>query len=205
MIFKNKNLRGFISLLLTFSFLILLLSGIVLFIMPHGRIAYWLDWRFLGINKDGWTSVHIMFGIIAVLASLFPLFMFNWKTFLGYVKKGAKKGASLKAELVLSVVLCTVVFIGASKESIPFSSIMDAGESIKKSWVTKNQKPPLPHAELMSIAELCDRLDIPVNDAIGRIRNAGISIKGPGERLAFIAKRNKISARRIFIIMTDKK
>jgi hypothetical protein len=43
--------RGFFSLLSFGGFIVLALTGIVLFIMPHGRVAYWTDWRFLGLTE----------------------------------------------------------------------------------------------------------------------------------------------------------
>jgi len=205
MIFTKNKFRAFTSIVLTFSFLILLVSGIVLFIMPHGRIAYWLDWRFWGINKDGWGSVHIIFGIVVVITGFFHLLMFNWKTFLSYFRNKARNSESSLGMPVFALVLCVFFFAGSSMELKPFTLILDAGESIKKSWITDDQKPPIPHAELMSINELCLRMDIPVKDAVARIKQAGIKIKGPGQRLAFIAKANRVSARSLYLVLSGEK
>ncbi len=41
------------SLTALISFLLLVLNSIVLYITPHGRIAYWADWRFWGLTKTG--------------------------------------------------------------------------------------------------------------------------------------------------------
>ncbi len=40
------------SLSLGMSFLIMTYTGIMLFLCPHGRVAYWSDWHFLGLSKN---------------------------------------------------------------------------------------------------------------------------------------------------------
>jgi hypothetical protein len=49
---KTLHSRGFASLLTTFSFIVMSISGILLFIVPQGRIAEWTDWRMLGLTKS---------------------------------------------------------------------------------------------------------------------------------------------------------
>jgi hypothetical protein len=34
------------------SFLIMTYTGIMLFLCPHGRVAYWSDWHFFGLSKN---------------------------------------------------------------------------------------------------------------------------------------------------------
>jgi len=55
-------MRKWIDLFLFYSTLIIIISGIVLYIMPHGRVAYFTGWKFLGIDKDGWDNLHVIFG-----------------------------------------------------------------------------------------------------------------------------------------------
>lgn len=71
----------------------------------------------------------------------------------------------------------------------------------EKSWVAKDKKPPFPHAELMSIKELCEKERIDLEGAMARMKKADISFKGAQQRLAFIARDNNMSAREIFLII----
>lgn len=43
----KMHLRGLVSLLTSFSFLVMAISGIILFVVPQGRIASWINWRSL--------------------------------------------------------------------------------------------------------------------------------------------------------------
>ena len=54
---SNLRIRGFVSLLTALSFLIMAVSGLILFIVPEGRIANWHDWRFLGLTKNQWGDM----------------------------------------------------------------------------------------------------------------------------------------------------
>ena len=56
--------RGFVSFTLTLSFIILSLSGIVLYIMPYGRVAYWINWGIAGLSKDDWDAIHTIIGFV---------------------------------------------------------------------------------------------------------------------------------------------
>ena len=79
---KEKGPRGgfrsFVSLLTALSFLGLAVSGLVLFIEPHGRVAYWTWWRFLGFGKTQWDGVHITLGWVFVISSGLHIYL-NWK------------------------------------------------------------------------------------------------------------------------------
>ncbi len=73
-------MKKIISLGLLFTFLLGVITGIVLYIMPHGRIAYWNDWRLLGLNKDQWEALHIVFTFLMVFLGVLHLFI-NWNIF----------------------------------------------------------------------------------------------------------------------------
>jgi len=49
---RRFNVRGFTSLTLTLAFLVMLISGIVLYVTPRGRTANWTGWTMLGLEKD---------------------------------------------------------------------------------------------------------------------------------------------------------
>ena len=45
------KLKRITSLTIMLAFLVMVLTGIVLYIVPQGRVAYWADWRLLGLSK----------------------------------------------------------------------------------------------------------------------------------------------------------
>ena len=46
-------LRKIISLTTFFSFVLLILSSIMLYVVPEGRVAYWADWRIIFPRPSG--------------------------------------------------------------------------------------------------------------------------------------------------------
>ena len=58
---KNKqSTRSLIAFLVTWAFLVLMVSGIVLYLVPQGRVAYWVHWSLAGLDKEQWAAVHMM-------------------------------------------------------------------------------------------------------------------------------------------------
>ena len=62
MIKHKQSTRSLVAFLVTWSFLVLTVTGIVLYIVPHGHIAFRVHWSLLGLEKEQWAGVHMMFG-----------------------------------------------------------------------------------------------------------------------------------------------
>lgn len=82
---KEIRFRRIVSLTSLTSFFFLGLTGIMLYIVPQGRVAYWADWRLLGLSKTDWTNIHINISLLFLIASGFHLY-YNWNTLLAYLK-----------------------------------------------------------------------------------------------------------------------
>ena len=90
--------RGFTSLLTTCSFLLLAITGIVLYISPKGRVAHWTGWTVLGIDKEQWSDIHMIASLLFLISAAFHLY-FNWRIFWGYIKKRLEASLNLKLEM----------------------------------------------------------------------------------------------------------
>lgn len=60
-------------------------TSVILYIVPHGRIAYWSDWHLFGLSKEEWGRIHNNLGVLFLL-SLFLNLYYNWKPILFYLK-----------------------------------------------------------------------------------------------------------------------
>jgi len=89
---KKFSWKAFISFGLTYSFIIIFLTGIVLYFAPAGRIAQWVNWKFAGFSKEEWQAIHTIFSYLFVILSIFHLFTANWKTFVSYLKNKTQNG-----------------------------------------------------------------------------------------------------------------
>jgi hypothetical protein len=100
---KKLNPRSFVSLLTFSGFIIMSFTGIVLYFTPQGRVAYWTDWKFLGLTKVDWGNIHIISCFLFIVVGLFHLY-YNWKPLTNYLSDKASHTFKLRKELMLSLI-----------------------------------------------------------------------------------------------------
>ncbi|NHQ60367.1 DUF4405 domain-containing protein [Chlorobium sp. BLA1] len=139
---KSFTWRVFISFGLFIAFLMILVSGVILYIGPSGRAPAAAAWRMIGLTKGEWQNQHIIFGFAFSLLSLFHLLVINWKAFFSYVKSKAVAGIKSPGELVFIMALSLFFGIGTYYKIEPFSAILEFGKTIAKSWEGKPVNKP---------------------------------------------------------------
>lgn len=198
---KLFNFRGFISLFTAFSFIFVFLSGIVLYFTPQGRIAYWINWKFLGLTKTDWTNLHIIFCIIFMITAFFHIY-YNWNVLLNYVYSKAKKAMNLKKELAIVIVFVMLSFFGSLKPFPPFSLLLDFSDYLKSAWIkSPDYEPPFGHAELLSLEEFSKKRNIDLQQAMLALGQKSIKFQSTKESLGLIAKNNGLSPLQIYEIL----
>jgi len=184
---NNWNGRAFISLSSLASFILLLFTGIILYIEPHGRVAYWMKWEFLGLQKDQWGNIHILSGLLFIVAGGFHLY-YNWKPLIKYLGGKIETAFRYKRELVISCLIFLWVVVSGTWSLPPLIYVTDLGETIKNSWVTSPQlEPPFGHAERVSLKTFCKKQRIPLDRAMAELRKAGFKLNNPDNTLVEIA------------------
>lgn len=197
---KALNFRGFVSLYVAVSFIIMAITGIMLYISPPGRVAHWSNWTLLWLTKTQWQAIHTVFSLLFVGMAGIHLY-FNWKPILTYFRTKAQTHIRLRREFMLAAGV--TVFIGSFTllELPPFQSIMDLGEKVSYSWATEETEPPVPHAELMTIKEFATTMQISPAEIRIQLESQGIQIIDPGITLQEIAKNNDISPQELYSLM----
>ncbi|NMB82385.1 MAG: DUF4405 domain-containing protein [Ignavibacteria bacterium] len=194
---KNFNWRGFTSLYITLSFIIMAISGIILYFAPPGRIANWSYWRFLGLLKSQWQAIHTIFTFLFIIATGFHLF-FNWKPFIAYLKTKFESNVKLRKELLVSALFVVIIFVMTIYDFVPFKNVMDLGENLKDSWSTEKMEPPIPHAEDQTITEFAKTINMPVEELKNSLTAKGLNIPDENTTIKEIAKLNNISPSEIY-------
>jgi hypothetical protein len=138
------NYKGFTSFVLMIAFLALGLSGVLLYVGPHGPAAR--DWTFLGLGTRGWNHLHLTTAALFLLAALFHL-VWNWSMFWGYIKRRAAAGLNLKLELLLALVIGVAVVAGTVYDVPPFSSIVEWKRALGNAWGSGEIGPPSGHGQ----------------------------------------------------------
>ena len=127
---KLFNFRAFVSVLAGFSFVLMAVTGLVLFFTPSCRAAHETSWIFWGHDKDQWVAVHVWFSIAFVVASLFHIYL-NWTALTSYFKTKLQQGFAFRAEWISVLVICGIFFVGTVRELPPFSSLIAWKETFK--------------------------------------------------------------------------
>jgi ABC-type Fe3+-siderophore transport system permease subunit len=104
--------RGLTSLIVVTSFLIMTITGIVLYFTPHGRVAYWVVWQFIGLTKTDWNNIHIISSIAFAIAGAFHIY-FNWKAIMNYLSGKISGTLKYKKELAVTGVLSVLIVVGS--------------------------------------------------------------------------------------------
>ena len=193
--------RGLTSFFTLFGFLIMSITGLVLYIVPAGRIAYWITWELIGMTKTDWGNIHILSSILFITAGSFHTY-FNWKPLMNYFKDRARKGVKLRRELAISSVLSVWIIISAIWPFPPLSYLLDFNEWIKDSWVIQDEyEPPFGHAELLSLDIFTKKMEIDLGKAAQELKVNGIEFESTGETLEYIGKNNDISPMNIYLLI----
>jgi hypothetical protein len=100
------------SVFIAGSFLLLLVSGAVLFVSPPGRVANWSDWRMIGLTKHEWSGVHTWFAAVFVFMVGFHL-VFNFRPLMNYFRDRFTRRLGWRWEWAVALALCVGVFAGA--------------------------------------------------------------------------------------------
>lgn len=166
-------MRKITSMTMLLSFVLLILTSIILYIVPHGRVAYWADWRFWGLTKTQWTDQHLNLGILFLIAGFLHLY-YNWKPITAYMKNKAREMKVFTASFNVALVLCLVIGIGTFFHVPPMSTVLNFSESIKEAASEKYGEPPYGHAELSSLKIFLKKVNLDQEKSIALLEQGNI-------------------------------
>ena len=192
--------RSFVSYFSLYLFLILFISGVVLFLAPKGRYANWVGWTLLGLTKGQWEAVHTISGYIFVIVMIFHL-KYNFNALKAYVYSRTKKALNRKWELILATLLTLLVVVGTIKEFPAPKLIMDTGEKLKYSWEEEGYTPPVPHMELLTLKEIAEEIHRDTAWISRVLRTRGIKFESLDDTLKNIAEENDMTPNAIYEIL----
>ncbi len=201
---RKFSWKAFISFGLVYMMVVLLVSGFILYVSPPGRYAHWVSWKLWGMTKEEWQAVHTVFSLAFIILSVLHLFSANWKTFVYYIRSKASTGFNKKLEFMFATLLIALVFAGTFFSIPPFENVMELGEDLTNSWEKVEERAPVPHAELLTLAELSFQLKMDSMELLtGKLDNHKIIYENAtNQTLEQIAEANKMTPVELYEIIS---
>lgn len=198
----NFSLRKLIVLINAFSFLLMVISGIVLFFVPQGRIAYWIEWKFIFFTKNDWVDIHTASWFLFLICSFFHIY-YNFKPLKYYLINRAKSIFLIKKEAVVSILIVFIFVLSAILKIPPIGLIINLNEEIKNFWANKpNYDPPFGHAEEVSLKTIAKRMSLDLKLSVEELKKNGIVFEDENELIKEIALKNRKTPKDIYSIIS---
>ena len=195
------NMRKITFFIMLISFILELVTSVILYIVPQGRVAYWSDWRLWGLTKSQWGDLHINLGVLFMLAAFLHLY-YNWNPMIAYMKNKAKELKVFTTDFNIALVVSVIVCIGTLFNIPPMSTVLDFSESIKDAAAKQYGEPPYGQAERSSLKLFTKKTALDLETAKTLLNKAGI--KGVDDKITLreLAKINQTTPKALFKIMT---
>ncbi len=189
--------KGFVSLFLAVLSLVMGFSGIILYLVPRGRVANWTGWTMLGLEKQGWQTIHMNFALLFLIVVGLHLYL-NWSIFWAYIKRKERLAINLKLETLIAILLAGVVLTGTIMRIQPFNTVLDYNYQIKNYWDRWASEAPSPHAEELRLNQFADNLSLSSSAIMKALQQDGLVITDAKTTIGEIATANGMTPADVF-------
>ncbi|MBU0959882.1 MAG: DUF4405 domain-containing protein [Proteobacteria bacterium] len=194
------NMRKITSLTMLISFVLEVVTSVVLYIVPHGRVAYWADWHLFGLSKTEWANQHINLGVLFILAGLLHIF-YNWKQIVAYLKNRKKEVKVITVSFNVALLFSLVVAVGTYYEIPPMSTVITLSNSIKDKASKVYGEPPYGHAELSSLKLFAKKEGLDLGQCLDLLKQAGVVVQDSSMTLLEIGSANNLPPQKIYSLI----
>ncbi|MDX1709137.1 MAG: DUF4405 domain-containing protein [Desulfobacterales bacterium] len=191
------KIRRITSLTASLAFLLMVLTSVILYIVPQGRVAYWADWHLWGLTKTDWGNIHINMGLLFLIALAVHIY-YNWKPLISYLKNKAKQVKVFTPEFSSALVIIIGFIVGTYLLVPPFSWVMSLNDHFKDTGAEKYGEPPYGHAELSSLQTFTHKLNLDLAKSIELLNRAGYDVENGEITLEKIGRRYNIPPQLIY-------
>ena len=101
----------------------------------------------------------------------------------------------------VATALMGIIIAGTIVGLPPFGWIAAWNEDIKTYWEVRATPMPYAHAEESTLREFSARIEMPVDDVIGRLKAAGLSVPDDTMTLGEISEHNRTTPSHLFVLL----
>ncbi len=183
--------------------MVTVLTSVIFYIVPQGRIAYWSDWHLWGLSKEQWGNIHINTGILFVLALILHIY-YNWNLIFKYLKDRTKKVKVFTGDFNVALVLTVVCILGTNFMIPPFSLILNISQNIKDAAAIKYGEPPFGHAEEAPFDSLVKKTGLDFKQSVAKLKEKRIELDAPNQIFLDIAQKYNMTPQQVYNIIKIK-
>jgi len=114
-----------------FSFLVMLVSGLLLIVAPKGRTAQAIDWHLAGLTRDGWEAVHLATSFLFTTLAIWHIVL-HWPVIVNFLGGTAMHPRGHRIEALAMLVLVVALLLTAILDLPPSSWLVDINEYFKQ-------------------------------------------------------------------------
>ena len=194
------KLRKIVSLTASLAFLVMLLTSVLLYIAPQGRVAYWSDWRFWGLDKAQWSNIHMNVGLIFLLTLGLHIY-YNWTALISYLKNQSRQLIIATGEFSFALILLIAVIAGTYAELPPLVYVQQVNDFLKESAAAEYGEPPYGHAELSSVKTVATRMGLDPGKVLLHLAQSQIRLEDENQTILAIARLNNLTPKQVYDTM----
>jgi hypothetical protein len=195
------KIRKIISLTALLSFCVMSFTGIVMFLAPQSRVAYWSGWELFGLSKRDYDAIHSTFMLLFLTAIVWHTVL-NWRSLVDYLRTVSKRLVIITPEFLLSLAVCVFFFVGTIWRSVPFDQYLGVAGIAKDYWRETLGSPPWSPADATPFDRFClEMVDVELytnqrlisidcTAALSLLSEAGIEVEDSTQPLDDIAAAN---------------
>ncbi len=188
------------SLTTLLSFILLLITSVILYVAPQGKIAFWANWEIMGLDKTQWVALHTNLGFLFILSGLAHTLV-NWNCIVAYLKNKKKKLKMFTADFNLALLITLFITLFTLFELPPIHTVQTYNQSLKNSTAEKYGNPPYGHAESSTLKLFCKRTRIDLKDSIKKLKKANLQSVSAEATLAEIAQANHMTPQQVYTLI----
>jgi len=180
--------RALTSVLLLWSFILVVGSGVLLYVAPRCRIADVTGWQVLALDKGHWEAIHTVMSIVFLAGGILHLFKFNRRTVGTYVRRSREELSPFRWPLIIATVVVAGIMVGTIAGVPPFSTVMDVKDEFHEGRDLATAPQSAAAFEQLSLRQVALRAGVDPEAACSALRDAGVDCASPDAGLVDLAE-----------------
>lgn len=194
------SLRRIVSLSLLLSTIAMLVSSIILYIVPQGRVAYWSGWTLWGLSKSQWGAIHTNLGLLMLICAILHVY-YNWKPIINYLKNKARQFRLFTPDFNVALLVFIAFMVLTIMELPPTVWIQDLRASLEEGSAETLGEPPYGHAEISSLRVFLRNVNMDPDEAKANMEAGGIMVDDPEISILDLATANGLTPQELYEVI----